>query len=128
LQELYAVLRRRYQLTCEPYLIEVNCDFGCGAKFGNTAVLASEVAWENVISNYDHIYIQVMSGRNPDKRQTPGAANTGYRLFLSKGPWPLVALDEEPQSNQEQHSPAQSVAETVQSAELRYRLFGRRSR
>jgi hypothetical protein len=65
----------------------VNCDFGAGS---NIAVLSSKTSWENVICNYDHIYIRFESGRPGILEAALGIDNSVYYLFLSNGPWPLV--------------------------------------
>jgi hypothetical protein len=65
----------------------VNCDFGAGS---NIAVLSTKTSWENVICNYDHIYIRIESDRAWHPEGAPGKESSVYYLFLSNGPWPLV--------------------------------------
>jgi hypothetical protein len=67
----------------------VECDFGVGP--GGLADLAPEVPFDKIIAEHDHIYIVVEDGRAEEELAKPGTPDTVYRLYLSKGPWPLVA-------------------------------------
>jgi hypothetical protein len=59
--------------------------------FGTYGVaMSNDALWDNYISNYDHVYIVVLSGRAKDQHSMPGTDGTVYRLLLSKGPWPLA--------------------------------------
>jgi hypothetical protein len=92
-QMLRTTLKERFDLSTKHGRVVVNYNFGVGD--GNSVVmskknLACKGLWEKLISNYDHIYIRVRSGRAEDRRSKPGTGNTVYNLYLSKGRWPLV--------------------------------------
>jgi hypothetical protein len=68
-----------------------NYDSGFGS--GNLVKVSDGASWENIISNYDHVYIVIRSGRAKGTNSKPGTDDTKYKLYLSQGPWPLVEGD-----------------------------------